>query len=112
MLHGRWGAPRQHSRLCFSATWDQAKQNNPALRFCRGLLSATSGGGGSGPPPFTFTWREALMLAITFVVSALSMPAGIGGGIIFVPLLNALLQFSERAAVRAAARAAVGALPD
>lgn len=45
--------------------------------------------------PFVFTWRTTLMMAVCFAFSALAMAAGVGGGLIFTPLNNVLLQFSE-----------------
>lgn len=47
---------------------------------------------------FVFDARNIVALALAFVVSALALAAGVGGGAFFVPLFNVVVGFSLKAA--------------
>ncbi|KAL4533233.1 hypothetical protein Ndes2526A_g08674 [Nannochloris sp. 'desiccata'] len=76
--------------------WDA--QNGPieysSVTFSRQLLQSNP----VDTAPFNADWKDAVGICIAFVVSGLANSVGIGGGLFWVPLFNALLGFSVGAA--------------
>lgn len=48
--------------------------------------------------PLTMTWRTGLAIPLYLIMAALATSAGIGGGLFWVPLFTALMQFSVKSA--------------
>ncbi|KAI8106385.1 hypothetical protein M9435_000929 [Picochlorum sp. BPE23] len=48
--------------------------------------------------PLTMTWRTGLAIPLYLIMAALATSAGIGGGLFWVPLFTALMQFTVKSA--------------
>jgi len=64
----------------------------PLALVCLGLGCSAAAGAANGAPPAWWIWPAALF-AVTFLLGIVAVVGGIGGGVLFVPIVGSFLPF-------------------